>query len=122
MASPGVVHDKGQGMLCLATDVTQEHFVQACVDGTVLFAAAMLERGQCTRLFCVGQACPSNVFVADLELGAHKLNETHLVNKKDIGFLEDFNVSNDSPGSGGKAALEQDVLEDGIDVIECQKE
>ena len=41
-AAPGVVHGNGQGMACLATDVTKKHLVRAwCVDGTVSFVAAV---------------------------------------------------------------------------------
>ena len=66
------------------------------------FVAAVLEGGHCACLFGVGKACLSNVFVADLKLGTHELNEAHFVNKEDIGFLKNLNVCDGLPSKGEK--------------------
>ena len=69
MASPGVIHGQGQGMSCLVTDVTWEHLVQACVDGTVLFAPTMLKRGHCADLLdCL---LPRRELLSQINLGGH---------------------------------------------------
>ena len=69
------------------------------------------------------KACLSNVFVADLELGAHQLNEAHLANKGDVGFLEDFNVGKGPQGGGGEqTTLWQGVLENCINIVKCGEE
>ena len=87
----------------------------------LVFAAAMLtwEDGVCT--FSMGQAHLSKVFVADLKLGTHELDEAHFVNKKDIRFLENLNVSNGLPSKGREAGLKWDVLECGVSSIECRE-
>ena len=60
------------------------------------------------------------MLVTDLELGAHELNEAHLVDKEDVSFLENFDISNGAPGERRKATLQWDVLEDCVDSIECR--
>ena len=84
----------------------------------LVFAAAMLtwEDGVCT--FSMGQAHLSKVFVADLKLGTHELDEAHFVNKKDIGFLKDLDVCDSLPIMRREAGLQQDVLECGVNGIE----
>ena len=100
VAATGVIHGKGQRVACLATDVAEKKLVQAGVDCTVALAAAMLEGGCCACLFGVCKAWLSNVFVTDLKLGAHELNKAHLVNKENVGFLEDFDIGDCAPGGG----------------------
>ena len=73
-------------------------------------------------MFGMCKACLSNVFVADLELGTHELNEAHFVGKEDIGFLKNLNICNGLPGVEGKAALQWDISEDGVDCVECREE
>ena len=67
------------------------------------------------------KACLSNVFVADLKLGTHELDEAHFVDKEDIGFLENLNICNGLPGEGGEAALQWNVAECGADCVECRE-
>ena len=105
-------------MACLATDVTEKKLVWAGVDCTVAFEAAMLEGGCCVCLFGVGKACLSNVFVADLKLGAHELNEAHFVNEEDIGFLKNLNIHNSLPRKGREATLQWDVAECSVNCVE----
>ena len=53
VAASGVVNGKGQGVAHLAADRAREHLIQAGVDGTVLFVAAVLKRGCHACLFRV---------------------------------------------------------------------
>ena len=87
----------------------------------LVFAAAMLtwEDGVCT--FSMGQAHLSKVFVADLKLGTHELDEAHFVDKEDIGFLEDLNICDGLPSKGREAALQWEVLECGVNCVECRE-
>ena len=105
-------------MACLATNVAEKKLVQASVDCTVAIATAVLEGRCCARLFSMGKACSSNVFVADLKLGTHELNEAHFVNEKNISFLENLDVCDGLPGKGGEAGLQRDVSESGVDGVE----
>ena len=114
----GVVHGKSQRVAGPTADIAQKKLVQAHVDCTMAFAAAVLkwEDGVCT--FSMGQAHLSKVFIADLKLGAHELDEAHFVNKKDIGFLENLNICDSLPGMRREARLQRDVLESGVNSVE----
>ena len=61
------------------------------------------------------------MFVADLKLGKHELDEAHFVNKEDIGFLENLNVCDGLPSKGREAAVQWDVSECGVNGIECRE-
>ena len=55
IAAPSVIHREGKGMTALAADVTEKEFVEACVDGFVSLAAAVLKRGNDAGSFCMGE-------------------------------------------------------------------
>ena len=120
VAAAGIIHGESQRVVCLVTDIAEKKLVQACVDCTATFATAMLEGGDGVCAFSMGKAHLSKVFVADLKLGTHELDESHFVNKEDIGFLKNLNVSDSLPSKGREARLQWDVLECGINSIECR--
>ena len=68
--------------------------------------------------FGVGQACLPKVFVADLKLGTHELNEAHFVHEEHVGFLENLDVRDGLPNRGREANLQRDVPESGVDGVE----
>ena len=74
--------------------------------------------GVCNRRAGRGKAHASNVFVADLKLGTHELDEAHFVNEEDIGFLKNLNIHNSLPRKGREATLQWDVAECSVNCVE----
>ena len=68
--------------------------------------------------FGVGQACLPKVFIADLKLGTHELNEAHFVHEEHVGFLENLDVRDGLPNRGREANLQRDVPESGVNSVE----
>ena len=103
----------------MSADVAEEAFVEAGVDCLVAFLAAMLEREDCSGFFCVSQAQASNVFIADLKLCVHELDQSHEVHFTDPWFLEDLDVCDDLPSFRGEAHVKGNVLEECVNSVEA---
>ena len=92
-----IVHGKREGVSCLPADVAKQELVTASVDSLVAFAAPVLEGGNGTRFFGVGEADLAYVFVIDLKLWVEQLHQSHFVCKSNIRFLKNFHVGDCAP-------------------------
>ena len=78
----------------------------------------MLEGRHRLGAFSVGKASSADVFVADLKLGTHELNEAHLIHESDVRLLEDLDVGNGLPCGRGETTVKGKVPEKSVNSVE----
>ena len=111
----GVVHRKCKGMAFLLTDVTEQLLIEASVKSLVMFATAVLIRGNGASVIAMGKGQAANVFVANLKSSRHQLDKPHFVY---IVFFWDIDSSDGLSGQMVKPHFQGDIVKLSINVIE----
>ena len=77
----------------------------------------MLKGGHRLGAFSVGKASPTDMFVTDLKLRAHELNQAHLIHKTNIRFFEDLDIRNCLPRQRGETTVKRKVPKKSVDSV-----